>query len=63
MCTYYFCCCPFVTFFFRIKPRCGQMDIHSCIKGSVALTKVALKSHSVKQDLKFGEGILARLRE
>lgn len=39
------------------------MDMNSCIKGSVALTKVALKSHYVKQDLKIGEGILAALSE
>lgn len=37
--------------------------MNSCIKGSVALTKVALKAINVKQDLKISEGILATLYE
>lgn len=58
MCTYYFCCCPFVTFIFFLykKPRRGQMDIHSCIKGSVALTKVALKKPFWKTRLEIWWG-------
>lgn len=44
MCIYIFCLFPFSTFFFCMKPRCRQMDMNSCIKGSVALTKVVLKA-------------------
>lgn len=46
MCIYIFfvSLLDFFFFFCRMKPRCRQMDINSCIKGSVALTNIALKA-------------------
>lgn len=63
MCIYFFFGFHFRLFFFFLYETQMPPNGHeySCIKGSVALTNVALKSHDVKQDLKISEGILATL--